>query len=184
MIVGSVALIAFFAGCSKLKQIANINVDIPYTAQIAIPPLSVDTAGAALPAGGLSISLPSVSFATNSAQYIAQYHTAANMIINVDLESLSLQLAAPANQNFDFLDSVQLYISADGQPEVMVAWLYSVPKGQSTINLSTNKNVNLKNYFVKTTMTYRLQAHINAVPASSTLLNIGSVFHMLANPLN
>ena len=184
MILGSVALFALVSSCNKVKQLANINIDIPYTAQVAIPPLTVDTAGIILPPGGLSVGLPSVSFPTNSAEVIAANNTAANMILNVYLKSLKLHLSVPATQTFNFLDSVKLYISADGMPEVLVAYLYDVPKGQSTIDLISNTNINLKDYFVKTTMTYRLQVHINALPASNSQMDIGSVFHLLANPLN
>lgn len=184
MILAFIALFAALTGCNKLKQLANINVDIPYTAQLNLPSLAADTPGIGLPPGGLSIPFPSVSFATNSQQYISQYHTSANMILDVYLKGLGIQLAAPANQNFDFLDSIRVYISANSQPEMLVASAYNIPKGQSLLNLTTNTDVNLKNYFIQDTIYFRIQAHINAIPASTTQMNIVSVFHLLANPLD
>jgi len=65
-----------------------------------------------------------------------------------------------------------------------VAWEYNIPKGQTQLNLTTNTSVNLKNYFIQDTIYFRLQAHINAIPATGTQLNIASVFHLLANPLD
>jgi hypothetical protein len=184
LLLAGFALLAIATSCNKVKQLANINVDIPYTQQLNLPDVAADTAGAGLPAGGLSVPLPSVSFATNSQQYMSQYHTAAGMILNVYLKGLSLQLAAPPNQNFDWLDNIQVYISAPGQPEVLIASQDNVPKGQALLSLNTNTSVNLKSYFVQDTITMRMQAHINAIPASSTQVNIASVFHLLANPLD
>ena len=118
MIIEIIALFTILSGCSKIKQLANINADIPYSSQLNLPALAADTLSTGLPAGGLSIPLPSISFATNSQTYLNQYHTAANMILDVYLKSLTMKLAAPANQNFDFLDSVQVYLSANSQSEV------------------------------------------------------------------
>ncbi len=184
IVIEIIALFTLITGCNKIKQIANINVDIPYAAQFSLPAIAADTAGFVLPSGGISLPFPAIPVATNSKQFISQYNTAANMILDVYLKGLSLQLAAPANQNFDFLDSVQVFISAPNQPEVLVANEYNIPKGQSLLNLTTNIDVNLKNYFVQDTIYFRLQAHINAIPASTTVLNLQSVFHVLANPLD
>ena len=170
-------------GCNKVKQLANINVDIPYTAQVNVPTVAGDTAGVALPGDGISLPFPIISFATNSQQYLTEYNTSSSKILNVDLQSIALQLLT-ANQNFDFLDSIQIYLSANAQPEMLVAWEYNVPKGQTQLNLTTNTSVNLKNYFIQDTIYFRLQAHINAIPATGTQLNIASVFHLLANPLD
>ncbi len=184
IIIEIALLFTLIASCSKIKQIANINVDIPYSAQSALPEIPGIIAGYGLPPGGISLPFPAIPVATNSKQYISQYHTAANMIIDVYLKQLSLQIVSPPNQNFDFLDSVQVYISAPTQPELLVANEYNIPKGQTALNLSTNTNVNLKKYFVQDTIYFRIQGHINAIPASGTLFNLQSVFHLLANPLN
>jgi hypothetical protein len=182
--LAATAFMAITAGCNKIKQLANINADIPYNVQVNVPLVAQDTPGTVLPSGGLSLPFPTVSFATNSQQYLSQYGTAANMVLNVYLKTLALQITSPASQNFDYLDSVQLYISANSQPEMLAAWAYNIPKGQSTLNFTTNTEVNLKNYFIQDTIYFRLQAHINSVPATGTELNIASVFHLLANPLD
>lgn len=174
---------AIMASCTKIVQLANINVDIPYNQQVTVPPVTGYGSQVALPNGGINLDFPSVAFATNSQQYISQYKTAANMIVDVDLQSLALQIQAPAGQTFDFLDNVQVYISSKTQPEMLIASQSSIPKGQTTLNLVTDPTVNLKDYFVEDTIYFRLSSHINAVPLSGAQLNIASVFHMLANPL-
>jgi len=178
------AFVACFAGCSKIKQLANINVNIPYSAQVTVPAVEGDTAGFPLPPGGVTLAFPSISVATNSQQYIAEYNTSTDKILNVDLQNLALQILAPANQNFNFLDSVEIYLSAPNQPQVLVAYAYNVPKGLTTLNLTTETGVNLKSYFIQDTIVFTMSAHVNAIPASGTQLNIASTFHLLANPLD
>ena len=142
-------------GCIKVGQIGTINFDVPYNQEVTVPQVAGDTFGVALPGGGISIPFPAVPFATNSAQYMVIYGTEANKIISVDLKSLELQIQAPATQNFDFLDSVQVYISAAGQPELLIAYQDGIAKGQTTLNMNTVTNVNLKNYFIQDTIYIR-----------------------------
>lgn len=182
--VAMIAIIFLLPGCIKVGQIGNINFNVPYSQQVDVPQVADDSFGTALPAGGISIGLPAVGFATNSGQYLVTYNTSASKITTVDLKSLSLQILAPATQNFDFLDSVQVYISAQDQPKMLVAYQYSVAKGLTTLSMNTVTDVNLKNYFIQDTIYFRINTHVNAIPATGTQLNIASSFHVLANLLN
>jgi len=183
-LVAGIVLVAFFTGCNKINQLADINVNIPYNTQVTVPQVDGDTVGFPLPPGGVAVSFPTIAIATNSQQYIAEYNTSTDKILNVDLQSLALQILSPANQNFNFLDSVEIYISTKSLPEMLVAYAYNIPKGQTSLNLTTEANVNLKTYFIQDTIIFRLNTHINAIPASGTQLNIASTFHLLANPLD
>ncbi len=179
-------MVFLLQSCIKINPISNlnINVNIPYTQQVTVPQVAGDTFGVALPGSGISLSLPTVPFATNSQQYISQYNTAANKIQEVDLDSFAMQVLSPGSQNFDFLDSVQLYLSAPSQPEVLVAYNYDIARGQTTLNLNTITSVDLKSYFIQDTIYLRINTHINAIPATGTQLNTNTVFHMLANLLD
>jgi len=182
-----IALVGFatiLAGCSKIKQLANINVDIPYSTQVTVPQVQGYTAGVALPAGGLELPTVTVAFATNSQTYLSQYGTAANMVTDVYLKSLVIQIQAPTNQNFNFLDNVQVYMSTATLPQVLVASESNIPEGSTTLNLTTNTDVDLKTYFVQDTIYLTMAAHVNAIPAAGEQLNISSVFHLTANPLD
>ncbi len=179
----TLAAFSLLPACSKIKQLANINVDLPFSQQMQVPAVQGYTEGMQLPMG-VTIPFPAIPVATNSKDFIATYNTAANMIVDVDLKSLNFQITAPATQNFDFMDTVQLYISSKSQPEVLVAYKYGVPKSTQSIDFYTITSVNLKNYFVEDTMYFRISAHVNAIPASGTNLKLSSVLHVLANPLN
>jgi hypothetical protein len=181
-ILFTIAICVIVAACSKVKDLANISVDLPYSQQVSVPVDTSYVAGVPIP-GGITLPFPSVPFATNSKDIMAQYKTSADKIIKVSLKGLSLQILSPAGQNFDFMDSIQIYMSATTQPEVLIAHQYEISKGQTTLTLVTDTSVNLKDYFVQDTISYRLTTHINATPPQGTQLNISSVFHLLANPL-
>lgn len=170
------------AGCKKVKDLANISVNIPYTQHVSIPSSGYEY-GFPLPAGGVQLDFPMVGAPTNSKSYLDQYHTNGNKVIKVALNSLSLVITSPAQQNFDFLDTVRMYISAPGQPEALVAYKYGATRGQKTLDLTCDNNVNLKNYFLADTMYFRTTMHINAVPIPGAEMDIKSVFNLVANPL-
>jgi len=184
LVLATVGAVVFLTSCGgKLKQLANINFDIPYNQQITVPGTGY-AYGTPLPGGGITLPFPAVPVATNSQQYITQYHTSADKILMVNLKSMNLQIASPSGQNFDFLDNISIYISAKNQPEMLIASQNSVPKGQTTLNFTVpDSTVNLKSYFLADTMYFRLSAHINAVPPTGEQLQLSSVFHVLANPL-
>lgn len=51
--------------------------------------------------------------------------------------------------NFDFLDSLKIYASADGMDRKLVAEISDVPQGKQKISLDTKDNVDLKPYVEK-----------------------------------
>ncbi len=172
-----------FAACQKVKNLANISFNVPYSQTISVPGVPGYLYGISLPDGGLDLPFPAVTVATNARQYFDQYHASSKNVVSVYLSSLDMQVIAPPNQFFDFLDSIQLFISTETQPEVLVAYEYNIPKFQKEIILSVVPGLNLKDYFVQDSMTVRLNAHVNAVPASGTQLQISGQFRCTANPL-
>ena len=175
--------IAILNGCKKVKDLATISVNIPYTQHVSIPNNSGYAYGFPLPGGGVDISIPLVAVPTNSKAYLDQYHTNGDKVIKVGLNGLTLQPTAPQNENFDFLDTVRLYISVPGHQEQLAAYKYSVEKGMQVIALTTNPDVNLKDYFLEETMNFRVGMHINAVPDPRAEMDIKLVFNLVANPL-
>ena len=178
-----VGLIAFACSCSSNKNIANISVNLNYTNTEQVPTVTGYPYGTALPTGGMSLAFPTISTPTNSASDMSEYHTSSSNLVSVTLDSLNLQITAPAGQNFNFLDSIELYLAGTGLPEQLLAYNYNVPKGQTTVALTPAPNFNIKNYFLLDTMNILTNMHINAVPLAGTTVNINSTFVMVANPL-
>lgn len=184
MFITAIAATVAATGCSKIKQLANITFDEPLNEQVTVPSVPGYTQSVALPPGGLELPFPALAVATNSQQYLSQYGSATNLVTSVDLKSLQLQIMQPSAGNFDFLDSVYVFISTKTLPEALIAYDISIPKGATTLALFTNTDVNLKKYYTADTIYMRLQAHINATPLAGEQLDIPAVFHIIANPLN
>lgn len=179
-----IVFIVFAGACNKVKQLADINVDFPFDQMVNVPAVNLNGSEIFSP-GGLFLPFPAVPVASNSKQQMANYNTAAEKVVKVDLKRMALTIVSPPEENFNYLDNVQLYLSANNLPEVLIAYQYNIPKGQNTLNLETVTGVNLKDYYLQDTIYLRMTAHINALPAQSgEQLKISTVFHMLANPLN
>jgi hypothetical protein len=77
------------------------------------------------------------------------------------LKALGFTVTMPAGDNFDFLDSVSIKLSAPGQTEKVIATLSPVPKGSTTIQLSPAPNVDLLPYLkAGPTMTASAGGHL------------------------
>lgn len=179
--LGIIAIVLGFTGCSRLKQLANINVNIPYDYDLSIPDY-VDTFS--VPADiGLDVSLPPMPVETNSTQYLKDYNTSPQKIVDVKLSKLTIKILQPPGGNFNFISAMSAYLSAPGLPEVLVASDADIPKGVDSLSLSCS-GADLRNYFLSDTMYVRLVGHFNNVPPPNTSMRIHSVFALRANPLN
>lgn len=106
-----------------------------------------------------TFTVPSANSAINLPMQITTPETTSNVQTKVDAEGstsklieqvilteLNLNINSPTNANFNFLNSIEIYISSPTQPEVLIAWQYSIPESNLT-NLSlTTGNTNLKEY--------------------------------------
>ncbi len=171
-----------FASCDKVKNLANINQNLTYTESIDIPSLpgNIDT----LPPGGVTAYFPGQGIPTNSQAYLNQFNTKPSLITHVKLTKLQAVMQQPQGGNFDFIDSISVYLSAQGLDEKLVAYKYGIPKGTTTLDLECQPDLNIKEYFLKDTMYLRFGGHFVSVPAANSKIDLTSVFNLLANPLN
>lgn len=179
--IGVLLLLVLCLGCKKLKKLANIKLNFPYSNTIDVPGIPGGLLVA--PPGGITADLPAFPVATNSQKYVTESGTNAEKIIHVKLTELKGEILAPSTQDFNYVDTLRVYLSAKGLPEQLAAYKYGIEKGQRTLNLQLS-DINLKNYFLKDTMYFRVSGHFINVPDSATKMKVSSVFNMLANPLN
>lgn len=177
----TVLAVLFAGSCKKLKSLADIQFGVPYKETVDIPELP--DVPAVIPPGGVTASIPPIGTATNSEEYIRQYNTSSDFIIEAKLSEMQLVIEQPATQNFDDIDSLWLYISATGLDEVLAAFKYDIPDGVQTVNMDV-QDLNLKDYFLQDYIYLRLQGHFYEVPDSTTRLTITTKFDVVANPLN
>ncbi|HXS36989.1 MAG TPA: hypothetical protein VN721_09825 [Flavipsychrobacter sp.] len=179
----AILLLACTISCKKIKKLATINVNIPYSGVLGLPDLSHDTLinFDSFP-HGISVSLPPYGMPTYSQQFLSQYNTSPSKVNSAKLQSYTMQILKPVGGYFDFIDTVQIYLSAPNQPEVLVAYNNNVPHDQNTVTM-TSTYTELKNYFLQDSMFIRVYANFIKKPAGDSIL-MSTNFNVQADPLN
>lgn len=85
--------------------------------------------------------------------------------------SVSIDLSNNPDLNFDGISGLELYISADNQPEVLIASKASIEPGSTEVILDVNSNEDLKPYLSANTFTYRMKG-TNTLPIPAMTLNV------------
>lgn len=120
------ALLVVF-GCKKnvLDDLLTFTVDVSQNSRI--PPPSIFYTGLPKP----------VSIITNSEASFRNNKTTRDKVKNVLLDQMQLTLVSPANINFDFLDTLRVYINTPKvSNRILLATLYNPPRGVKTITLN------------------------------------------------
>jgi hypothetical protein len=178
------AAIAILAGCTKLddlEKLADINKDMDYSQTVDVNGLP--DGAPSLPPGGVSQDLPKFAVETKSKQFIEENNTSAEYLKHVKLKKFVASVAKPDGKNFEFMDTIRIYLSAPGLPEILAAHKYGIPKGLKEVSLDCD-TTNLKEYILKDSVFFRVGGHYVAIPDTGSKLQFKSTFNFLANPLN
>ncbi len=160
------ALTVSFAACKKLKQALNITITVPYDDVVTVAGLPGDPH---VPGTGLKESLPLISIPTNSEEILEDNESAVDLVTSVKLSKLNVAMLLPSNQDFSVMDSVWIYLSANGVSERLAAYNYNVPDTGRTIELTT-ADIDLMDVFVADTMRVRIEGFfVKDVSRSNTL---------------
>lgn len=160
------------AGCKRIDKLTQFNIEID---DIVVVPSST---GINLP---FNIITPDIS--TNSESTFEVNDTRKDLVEKIVLTKLVLTINTPTNEDFSFLNSINIYISADGLSEVQVAWKDSISgNGEKTINLDVS-NADLQEYIKKDKFSFRLNAVTDEILATDYQIAIHSVFFVDAKIL-
>jgi hypothetical protein len=129
--------------CTDVEDL--IKFDISETSQMTVS----SSAPLNLP---FEISTPDVE--TNSSQKFENNNTKAELVKDIKLKSLELQITAPTDKTFNFLKSIEIYISTTDENEILLASLTNIPLDVQSISLTpTSEKLD---YYVKSS-SYRLR---------------------------
>lgn len=170
-------LVLIAASCGKdannpIDALTTVEVETEKKETAEIPTLPTSLP---IPAGGIEISLPAYRSATESKKFFEDNHTNPNLVNTVKAKKIYLKMVAPDTGNFNCMDRVKVYISANGYDEILVAQKDNIPKGLKTIETDP-VDVELKNYFVQDSVFFRVVPHIVDYPPANGLLEMGSTF--------
>ena len=161
-----------FSSCKEIDKLTQFNID--YSSTITVN----STFGIDIP---FDIYTPNIS--TNSENTFEVNDTRKDLIEEILLTELKLTIESPASQDFDFLKSIEIYISAEGLDEIKIAWKDDIPQnGLKTIELEKTGN-DLKEYIKADEFQLRSHTVTRHLISTDTDIEINSVFFVDAKIL-
>ena len=131
---------------------------------------------------GIVTPLSPIPVTTNSEETFKNNKTRAELVKDVSLNKLTLTIAEPANENFDFLRSIEIYLSSEKGGETKIAYLDEVPKGVPSIELKST-NAKLDEYIQGDTYTIRTKAAVGKPITRDISIKAAMRFKVTADPI-
>jgi len=156
-----------FSSCKQLDKLTQFDLD--YTTDVSIKSNTIVNLNTPF-----SFYTPAIK--TNSESELAVNDSRKDLVEQIKVKELKMKITAPAEQNFDFLKSIKLYISAEGLEEKMIAWKTDmIDDGATTITLDTSDD-NLKDYILKDSFQLRTETVTDQLITQDTDIKIDAVF--------
>jgi hypothetical protein len=157
------------SACEKLDDLTRFNLDAE--TEFTIPGQQTGL--------GDILSIPKAEVQTSSEQTFRNNNTRADMVEEARLNKLKLTITAPAQANFDFLNSIEIYIKAEGEKEVLLASKANIPEGTRTLELETT-GTDLNAYVKKESYTIRTDAVTDEVVDYDVDVQVDMLFEIKA----
>ena len=157
--------------CKKIDKLTQFEMEFN---ELAIIPSS---AGISVP---INVMTPEVE--TNSENTFAVNDTRKDKIESIILTDLDLTVTDPSNEDFSFLESVAIYMSADGLPEILLASRDNIPEQEVKLVMDTTGE-DLQEYIKKDEFNIRINAVTDELITSDYELNVHQIFWVDAKVL-
>lgn len=142
-----ILLIGLFFSCKKIGKLKEF--DLSYSQDITIP------SGNTFFAVPFDIKTPETT--TNTKADYKNEGTSSKLVERVTLTELILHIKSPQSGNFDFLNSIEVYLSSPNNAEVLVASKNNIPEtGLTSLSLDVN-STDLKNYLQDDSFSLRVK---------------------------
>jgi hypothetical protein len=165
-------IVITFYSCDKLDELTKF--DIEYSQRATIP----SSTGVDLP---FDVFTPETE--TNSESEFEINDTRKDLIEEIKLTQLELVIISPDGADFSFLESISVFISADGLDEIQIASLAEVSDNTGTrLNLDTS-DIDLKDYIKSDKFGLRLNTVTDELLSTDHELEVNSTFFVDAKIL-
>lgn len=165
-------VILVLGSCDKVDELTKF--DLEYNSKVTIP----SSTGINLP---FDMFTPEME--TNSESEFEVNDTRKDLIEEIKLTELILTITSPADADFSFLESLTVYISADGLEELKIASEEAVdPNAGNTLDVDV-LDVDLKEYIKKDKFNLRLKTVTDEVISQDHQIDVNSVFFVDAKIL-
>jgi len=170
LLLTSIFALLLAVSCKKIEQLLTFYIDDTENIKVAAnSPL------------GLNMLSP-VAVPTQSNQKFANNNTSADLVKDVSLDKLTLTIADPNTENFDFLRSIEIYISTNSSDQILLASLSDIPTGVQTITLKPT-GAKLDSYIKASSYTLTTKATVAKLISKDITIRSDSRFKVTADPL-
>jgi len=107
-------------------------------------------------------------------------NTSLDLLDELKLKSVIISFANDSISNFNDIENIEFYLSANGNPEVLIASKNPILDNQNSLSLDINNSENLANYIKSNTFTYRIKGTNSAVLGAKSL-NVKAVWNIKAS---
>ena len=167
-----IVVIMGFLGCEAIDELTKF--DINFEQSITIPPNTIINTP-------FDIITPDIE--TNSESTFDSNNTSKDLIEEVRLKTLDLNITSPTDGDFTFLKSIDIYISAEGLPEIKVALKDEVPESVgSTLSLDVIGD-DLQEYVKKDKFKIRLNTVFDKTINTEHTIDLKAIFFVDAKIL-
>ncbi|RPE00152.1 hypothetical protein EGM88_02495 [Aureibaculum marinum] len=168
----SFLMIITLISCDEIDNLTKFTMD--YDSSTTIP----STTGIKLP---FVLNTPEME--SNSESEFESNNTHKDLIEDIRLRVLDLTLQSPEYEDFSFLESIRIYIVADGLDELEIAFNEEVSETTSKILELQTVDVDLKDYIKMDKFSLRVKAVTDEVISEDYEINIHSEFFVDAKIL-
>lgn len=174
ILCGVILVVLFFVSCKKLGK--RKEFDLNYTEDITIP------------ANNTILSLPfdirSPETTTNSNAEYKNQGTSSKLVESVTLSKLTLKVKSPQSENFDFLNSIEIYISSANTQETLLASKNNIPEnGLKELDLDVCPT-NLKNFLQDDSFILRVKTVTDKTIYYDLTITTDEILHVKARLRN
>ena len=120
---------------------------------------------------------------TNSESTFEVNDTRKDLIEEIKLTELELVVISPDTADFSFLNSIEVYISADDLEEIRIAYLEEVPEDAGNVITLDTSDADLKEYIKKDQFSLRLNTVTDELMSTDHELEVNSTFFVDAKIL-
>ncbi len=163
--------IALLFSCKKIDKLTQFDMD--YDSSVTVE----STFGVNIP---FNIYTPDIS--TSSESTFESNDTRKDLIESINLKSMTMTISDPSGDDFSFLKSIEIYISADGLSDIKIASKDNIPDNTTELKLDVS-NTDLKEYIKKDSFKLKITTTTDEVLTHDYTIDIHSVFFVDAKIL-
>ncbi|MFT6166798.1 MAG: hypothetical protein ACJAV5_001695 [Vicingaceae bacterium] len=163
-IIALALILIAFSGCEEVEKLTQFTMN--FDNQVTIPANTLIN---------IPVNLATPEIPTNSQSTFAGNNTNAASIDEIKLQSMTLTIITPADSNFNFLKSIEVFINSEGLSEVPLGSNTDIANGITSLNLTTT-GANIKDYITANKFSIRVATTTDEAIVQDHEININTIF--------